>query len=137
MATPRGMIASPNTVTMSEPPRSGRCRRKRATSAAAAPKALEAVETEDAVDAFFGMFRGFQGLRLYDTQFFAFLSFLYHNELTDFRGPACTRKLWMLKPRRPPRNSMKSRASNASWRAWMLRERSTPRIGCPRATATP
>jgi hypothetical protein len=33
---PRGMMASPKIVTMREPPRSGRCRRKRARSPAAA-----------------------------------------------------------------------------------------------------
>ncbi|HMH87746.1 MAG TPA: Phenylacetic acid catabolic protein, partial [Steroidobacteraceae bacterium] len=35
IAPPRGMMASPNSVTMSDPPRKGRCRRKRATSSAA------------------------------------------------------------------------------------------------------
>jgi hypothetical protein len=40
------------------------------------------MEAEAGVDAFFGMLRGFQGFSLYDTKFFAFLDFLYHNEFS-------------------------------------------------------
>jgi hypothetical protein len=61
------MIESPKIVTMSEPPRNGRCRRKRATSSAAA------VETSAVI------FRHCNGIGPYDTEKIAFVVFMYQN----------------------------------------------------------
>src|SRR6266852_4861482 len=66
-APPRGMIESPKMVTMSEPPRSGRCRRKRATSSAAAVEALSVI------------FRHCSRVEPYDTEKFDLCGFVYHN----------------------------------------------------------
>src|SRR5258708_1375594 len=66
-APPRGMIESPNMVTMSEPPRSGRCRRKRATSSAAAVEALAVI------------FRHCNRIKSYDTENIDLCVFVYHN----------------------------------------------------------
>src|ERR1700688_521252 len=66
-APPRGMIESPKTVTMSEPPRSGRCRRKRATSSAAAVEASAVI------------FRHCNRIKPYDTENIDCFVFLYHN----------------------------------------------------------
>src|SRR5258708_39803828 len=61
------MIESPNMVTMSEPPRSGRCRRKRATSSAAAVEALAVI------------FRHCNRIKSYDTENIDLCVFVYHN----------------------------------------------------------
>src|ERR1700688_4845501 len=66
-APPRGMIESPKMVTMSEPPRSGRCRRKRATSSAAAVEVLAVT------------FRHCNRIRPYDTENIDLCAFVYHN----------------------------------------------------------
>src|ERR1700730_15392704 len=81
-APPRGMIESPKMVTMSEPPRSGRCRRKRATSSAAAAAAALAVEALAVI------FRHCKGTGVYDTENIDLWQFVYHNEpwLNEGRG---------------------------------------------------
>src|SRR5580693_2443075 len=96
MVPPRGMMESPNNVTMSEPPRKGRWRRNRATSSAPAarmtgaarPLGVAGVAGVVGVAGFVGVMRAFLAIcgafprcRIYDTEFFAFLYFLYHNYL--------------------------------------------------------
>src|SRR5258708_16106986 len=66
-APPRGMMESPNRVTMREAPRRGRCRRKRATSSAAAEEALAVI------------FRHCNRIKSYDTENIDFCIFVYHN----------------------------------------------------------
>src|ERR1700737_1700078 len=65
-APPRGMIESPKIVTMSEPPRSGRCRRKRAMSSVAAVEALAVI------------FHHCNSIGIYDTENIDFCEFVYH-----------------------------------------------------------
>src|SRR5882757_1233606 len=87
----------------------------------------------------FGHVRRSKSADCYDTKNIAFPYFLYHYNAIGHqrRHEVCTRKAWMRKPRTRRRRSTKAHSNSASWPVWTPRKRSSPRTGCPPATAIP